>query len=131
MTISPVIARLMTAALFAVLVAGFGGRAKAEEKAQCQAFPKVTWWGNISHDRVISYVSRKQGGDWNRYIAKWERQLKNMVDIYDRNSTAVIKKRGVRLSGDELGDYIVNIVKRISVTRCLAGEKADRSLKTF
>ncbi len=121
----------MAAALFTVLVAGFGGRAKAEEKARCQAFPKVTWWGNISHDRVISYVSRKQGGDWNRYIAKWERQLKSMVDIYDRNSTAVIRKRGVRLSGDELGDYIVNIVKRISVTRCLAGQKADRSLKTF
>lgn len=131
MTMSPIIGRLVGVALFAGLAAGFGGQAKAEETARCEAFPKVTWWGNISHDRVINYVSRRQGGDWNRYIAKWERQLAAMVDIYDRNSTAVIKKRGVRLSGDELGNYIVNIVKRISITRCLAGNKADRRRKTF
>ncbi len=131
MTISPIIGRLMAATLVAGLAAGFSGQARAEETAQCQDFPKVSWWGNISHDRVIGYVSRKQGGDWNRYIAKWERQLKNMVDIYDRDSTAVIKKRGVRLNGDDLGDYIVNIVKRISVTRCLAGQKAGGNRKTF
>ena len=120
MTISPIIGRFMAAALVSVLVAGFGGQAKAAEKAQCQAFPKVAWWGKISPERVSRYVDRQYDGDWKRYIAKWKKQLKGMVDVYNRNGTVVVKEFGIKLNGDKLGGYIANIIKRISITRCLA-----------
>ncbi len=124
MTMSPIIRRFVAVALFAGFAVGFGGQAKAEETAQCEAFPKVAWWGKMSHQRVIRYVNRKYGGDWKRYIAKWKRQLKVMVDIYDRDGTAIIKKRDIKLNGDKLEEYIINVAKRISVTRCLASQKA-------
>jgi len=126
--LSTILAALALGLLLAAGSAGISGpAAAAEEKvrqsaqAQCAAFPKVAWWGAMSHDRVVRYVNRKHKGDWNRYIAKWEKQLKIMTDIYDRDSTAVIRKRGVSLRGESLGDYISQIVDRISVTRCLAG----------
>lgn len=83
----------------------------------------------MSHERVIRYVNKNYGGDWKRYIVRWEGQLKVMVDIYDRNSTAIVKKRGVKLSGDKLGKYIDAIIKRISITRCLAGQATGRKAK--
>lgn len=137
-TFSRIFTSFVAIGAFAAVV-GLSGPAPAQRVAvlsgldssqnQCASFPKVSWWGKISHERVARYVDKKFDGNWKRYLAVWERQLKIMVDIYDRDSTAVIKKRGIRLSGDKLGNYIVSIVKRISVTRCLAGRKAYRDQK--
>lgn len=83
----------------------------------------------MSHERVIRYVNRKYDGDWKRYITKWERQLKAMVDINNRGSTAIVKKRGIKLSGDKLKKYIGDLTKRVSVTKCLASQAADQNRK--
>ncbi len=126
-TFSRILTFFLAVGVFAVTV-GFSGPSAAQSpspaqsKNDCKPFPKVPWWGKMSHERVTRYVDKKYDGDWKRYLAKWERQLKIMVDIYDRGSTAVIKKRDIKLKGDKLGEYIANIIKRISVTRCLAGE---------
>lgn len=110
-----------------VAVAGFSGPASAQSK--CKAFPKVAWWGKMSHDRVIRYVNRKYKGDWKRYIVKWKRQLRTMVDINDRGSVAIVQKRGIKLKGKKLLKYIDDIDKRIAVTKCLAGEAAKQNRK--
>ncbi len=117
--------RFAAGALVLALVAASAG----ESKAACAAFPDVSWWGKISHERISRYVKRKHDGNWSPYIAKWERQLAKVKDIYDRDSSIVIKKRGITLKGDALGDYIIKIVERIDVTRCLAGNfrKPSRS----
>ena len=36
-------------------VAGFAGTSRAE----CPAYPKVAWWGNLSHDSTIRLVEKK------------------------------------------------------------------------
>ncbi len=110
--------------VLAVVVASAG-----ESKAACAAFPNVSWWGKISHERVSHYVQRKHEGNWSPYIAKWERQLAKVKDVYDRDSIIIIRKRGITLQGDALGDYITKIIERIDVTRCLAGNfrKPSRS----
>lgn len=110
-------------ALVLTLVVALAG----ESKAACANFPDVSWWGNISHERISRYVQRKHDGDWIPYIAKWERQLAKVKDVYDRDSRIVIRKRGITLQGDALGDYITKIVERIDVTRCLAGNFLKRS----
>ena len=116
---------------FAVVV-GFSGSASAENQGQsrCASFPKVAWWGKMSHQRVIRYVNRKYGGDWKRYTAKWKRQLKVMVDIYDRDGTAIIKKRDIKLNGDKLENYIISVVRRVSVTSCLAAADSTNDFET-
>ncbi len=100
----------------------------AGEKAagQCAAFPRVPWWNNLTHDKVKRYVVLKHDGDWTSYLDKWERQLDKVKDIHARNSTLVVIKRGVRLEGAELDDYIGKVAKRVAISHCLAG-KAFRS----
>jgi hypothetical protein len=39
--------------------------------AQCEAFPKVPWWGTLNHEKVASFVSRKHEGNWKPYLKKW------------------------------------------------------------
>jgi hypothetical protein len=98
------------------LVFGVSGAAKAE----CQAFPKVPWWSNLSHGSVVRYVDERHGGDWAAYIAKWDRQSAKLEDIASRGNVAVIGKNKVRLRDAALDDYIGTVAKRLRVIRCLS-----------
>ncbi len=116
-------------AIGAVAVAvGFSGPAPAE--SQCASFPKVSWWGNISHERVARYVDRRHNGDWNSYVRKWEGRLSWIRDIRARNGSAVIKKSGVTLKGASLDAYIKKIEERVRVTRCLAAANGMDNFQT-
>jgi hypothetical protein len=95
----------------------------AAESGMCKPFPTVNWWKGLSHDKVIRLVDKKYDGDWDRYIAKWERQLAKLEDVQDRGSSVIFRKRGVRLSGDRLAEYIDQVAVRVSVSRCLATKK--------
>lgn len=101
----------------------FSGAALAE----CPSFPKVAWWGTLSHDKAIRYVEKKHEGDWSNYKNKWQRQLAKVESIRDRGGSIVFKKRGIRLKGDALGDYVVKLKKRVSVIDCLAEEDEIRT----
>lgn len=89
-------------------------------KAVCNAFPQVSWWGELTHERVTRYVNRKHNGNWKPYIAKWEKQKSRLTDIYKRNGTVVIRKFNIKLKGQPLADYIQTVSKRISVINCLS-----------
>ena len=97
----------------------------AQAQAACQSFPKVPWWGKLSHDRVVRYVNRKHGGDWSPYVAKWERQLAKIEDVYQRNSRIVLRKKGIVIEGPALADYIEKMRRRVTVNRCLAREATE------
>ncbi len=88
--------------------------------AECSAFPKVSWWGKLSHEKVIRYVNSKHYGDWYEYINKWERQLNKLSGVYKNGSSVAIRSRGVKLNGTALAAYIGKVKQRIDVNRCLA-----------
>ena len=95
------------AGTMALTVAGLlatNGIAAAKDRA-CDSFPEVDWWKGLSHKKVVQLVDKKYGGDWNRYIAKWERQLAKLEDVRERGSAVVFRKQGVRLSGKSLANY--------------------------
>jgi CheY-like chemotaxis protein len=86
----------------------------------CGDIPKVRWWGNASHESIITYVNNNNDGDWDVYITKWERQLLKLRDIHFRGGTGIAPILGTRLNGPALAEYISQFEKRLDVTRCLA-----------
>lgn len=86
----------------------------------CGELPKVAWWGNATHSSIIAYVNTKNSGDWRNYIAKWERQLSKLRDIYSRGGTVVAPKVGTRLHGPSLSKYVSQVEKRVKISRCIA-----------
>lgn len=109
----------------------FSGVAKAEfkgaAKAECPSFPTVAWWGNLSHDRALRYVAKKHDGDWSPYVKKWQRQLASLEKIQANGGTIVFKKKGLRLNGKALEDYVSKVRERVSVNNCLAEEDKIRT----
>jgi hypothetical protein len=101
--------------------------------AECQAFPKLAFWGDMSHDSVKNYVETKYDGDWASYIGKLEKIKKGLTNIQQRGKGAVIKlqDRKVTLRGGKLGDYIQKSIVRIDTVRCLADEAEMDNLQNF
>lgn len=91
--------------------------------AQCDDVPKVDWWGNVTHEKMITYVQRRHQGDWDQYLTKWENYLSKMQLGLAEGKTAHVKKKGVSLEGRALADYVVKIEKRVNVIRCLMDEQ--------
>jgi CheY-like chemotaxis protein len=86
----------------------------------CDELPNVPWWGNATHESIISYVNNKNNGDWTAYVAKWERQLEKLGSIHAKGGAVIAPKLGTRLTGQTLGEYVDNVEIRVKVTRCLA-----------
>lgn len=93
----------------------------------CDPFPRVSWWGELTHETVIRYVNSKNDGDWDAYIAKWESQREKLMAVLDSGDTVSDKSKEINLQGEGLRDHIAKVSQRILVTRCLA-EKAKSAL---
>ncbi len=91
-------------------------------QADCDKFPTVPWWGNLDHERVASFVSRKHDGDWNPYIEKWSKQVDKLKGVHKRESSVFVRYKGkkVKIAGDALKNYIKLVEKRVTVVKCLA-----------
>lgn len=109
--------RIGTVAAGMVLFFGAGAA-----KAECPAFPQVSWWGLISHETVAANVAEQHRGDWVAYIAAWEQELGRLRDIDGRKGAALVSPDKLRLEGDSLAVYIRNVAARINVARCLAAQ---------
>jgi hypothetical protein len=90
----------------------------ASRASSCPALPDVVWW-KTSHVKIVKYVDRKYRGNWTPYIVRWENYRSKMQDILERNGTALVKSRDIRLRGRQLAEHIVQIEQRLTVTRCL------------
>ena len=91
--------------------------------AKCPTYPDVSWWGSMNHNKAIRYVDRKHGGDWGPYLAKWEYQLASLEKIQSKGGSVIFKKKGLRLKGEALDDYVLKVKERVLVNTCLAGEQ--------
>ncbi|MBT4890038.1 MAG: c-type cytochrome [Rhodospirillales bacterium] len=91
-------------------------------RAECPDFPQSQWWKTLSHDAVNKYVQAKHGGDWTKYIDKWERQYQTVKNIYDKGSAIVIGKDRIKVAGENLRIYVDKIKLRVEVIHCLSKE---------
>ena len=91
-------------------------------RANCEAFPKVPWWGDLNHVTAETFVARKFKGDWNSYVSKWSNQVDKLKDVYARDSSVFVRYKGkkVKIAGNALANYIKLVAKRVSVIQCLA-----------
>jgi len=89
---------------------------------ECPHFPKVTFWGNLTHESVRLHIEENLGGDWDVYLKKLRKQNKTLTTIYDRGAGAIVKRQGrkIKLSGSALAKYIKFGTSRIAVVQCLA-----------
>jgi rhodanese-related sulfurtransferase len=87
--------------------------------SSCGVFPKVSWWGNLSHGSVTAFVNRKVNGNWDKYLSKWDKQLSFLLDVRSKGGTIVTPKGGPKLKGQSLTVYITQVRERIRVTKCL------------
>ncbi len=117
--------RFMPFAALLVAFLAFSGVAKAE----CGDFPKVPWWGNLTHGKTTHYVESKHGGQWAAYVKKWEKQHAKLKDIHERGSAVVVKDN--RLKDAELASYIGKVGERVEVIRCLASDESGEGLDDF
>lgn len=85
---------------------------------KCANLPEVEWWSN-THAKVTRIVERRYQGNWGNYIDRWTSYLTRMKKLYEANSVAVVKLRGIKLQGKQLADHIKDIQTRISVLGCL------------
>jgi len=96
--------------------------------AACPALPEVAWW-KTNHDKIVKYVDQRYNGVWEPYIEKWENYRNKMQAIYEKDGTAIVKSRGIRLRGDSLEKHIGDVEKRILVTQCLQQKHSGQLAK--
>ena len=101
--------------------------------AECPAFPKLSFWGDLSHDTVQNYVESKFDGDWSAYVERLIYIKKGLKDIQDRGKSALVKLKGreVVLKGEKLRNYLLLSQTRINVIQCLADQMEVADLQNF
>jgi len=126
--------RIPAAVFFAaVLVLPGGARA-----AYCPPFPKVVWWGGLTHHSVTAHVEYRYGGDWKPVIESWQKKLTKLQAIRDKGTTAGIRyestvngqyaeTRQIKLRGAKLDRYIESVWKRLAVMYCLADQSTAQA----
>ena len=99
----------------------------------CPSFPKVSFWGKLTHDSTRQHVKDNLDGDWGGYLERLQRQQATLGKIHERDSGAVIKRKGrkLKLSGNSLAKYLRYGDERLAVVRCLAEEEETRGLGDF
>ncbi len=97
----------------------------------CSSFPDVSWWNGLNHDMVRRIVAIRYGGDWNRYIERWNKQAAALKSISESGRSAVIKRSALTLSGDALESYLGQVEERLAVTRCLAKEAEEMEVASL
>ena len=93
--------------------------------ASCPDLPKVTWW-KTNHEKIVKYVDQRYNGDWESYLTKWRNYRNKMKTIFEKDGTAIVKSRGLRLKGAKLKKHIGDVEKRILVTQCLKQKHGGR-----
>jgi len=124
--------RVCRIAVFSLLgVAFFSGAGNAQ--SDCPTFPKVTFWGALSHSSVRQHVEDNLSGNWEAYLDQLRHQQKKLTDIYGRGSGAIIKRknRRIKLAGEQLSKYLQFAKNRISVVQCLAELEDGTNLAEF
>jgi len=110
--------------LFSAIV--FGPLFASQANAECAPFPQVSWWGKLTHEGVVSYVTQKHGGEWSGYIDKWSRQLASVKIIHSQGKGIKIPSTGVTVKGLQLADYIGKLAQRVEINQCLSKQPGSK-----
>ena len=95
------------------------------QAASCPDLPEVAWW-KTNHDKIVDYVEHRYEGKWEPYLDKWRDYRNQMRAIHEKDGTAIVKSRGIRLRGATLKKHISDVEKRILVTQCLQEKHGGR-----
>lgn len=123
---------LACAAMVLALALPTHGHAQSDAR-DCPAFPKVDFWGELTHQSVRHYVKQTHAGNWVAYLNQLQHQYETLANIQDRGKGAIIKRQGrkVRLGGKQLAKYIRASSQRLRVVGCLAEHEDARGLEDF
>jgi hypothetical protein len=88
----------------------------------CPDFPKVDFWGEMSHVLVRQHVADSFSGNWGPYISRLKRRHAALSRISGRGKAARVSRDGRRvvLKGARLSQYLGFSSERIKVVECLA-----------
>lgn len=102
------------------LVMAAGGSAWAA----CPPYPSAPWVGDITHSDVDRHVAVRYGGAWTPFLAKLERQVGLMEDAFEAGRVVLLRNSGEALGDDQLAEFVEFLRERLTVSRCLARERA-------
>jgi hypothetical protein len=107
--------------------------AASSAQAACENFPRVPWWGNLSHVATKAFVVRKHDGNWSPYVKKWSKQVDKLKDVQTRESAVFVRYKGkkVKIAGKALENYIKLVSKRVGVIRYLAKVSTDSKMINY
>lgn len=97
----------------------------------CAAFPDVAWWVNDAA-KVIAIVNKHYKGDWDEYIASWNRYGGSLQRSLENGEARVIKSQNKTLKGPTLAIHVAMVKKRVEVLECLRdAEKSDTKIASL
>jgi hypothetical protein len=94
------------------------------DASQCEPFPNVSLWSDLTHDSVSRYVANELDGDWNGFIATLERYQEKVRAAQQSGRTIKVSHKGrpVTLGGHKLDVFVHASDWRLDVVKCLARE---------
>jgi hypothetical protein len=90
------------------------------DTSSCPPLPKVPWWNNLSHQKIISFVAQHHDGNWSTYLEKWDQQAEKIADINRRGSAIRLTKNKIMVDGRKLTEYAKQVAERATINHCLA-----------
>ncbi len=101
--------------------------------SDCAPFPRISLWGEYTHESVRKHVENNLGGDWNAYVDEMQRQLDTLRQIHVRGSAVTVSRDGrtVKLAGEQLAQYIMHADRRLGIVRCLAAAAEAPAVASF
>jgi hypothetical protein len=119
---------LVFTACFLVLLSPFSSFAQTK----CPEFPKVDFWGELTHDLARQHVADNFDGNWGDYVDKLKRQHAALSRISGRGKAARVSRGGLKvvLRGANLSQYLSLSQQRIEVIECLRSQRLS-PLKQF
>ena len=101
---------------------------KTSNAHSCGAFPNVAWWVN-DPAKVVGMVNKRYKGDWDKYIAGWNRYGGSLQQSLENGEARVIKSQKKTLKGLSLAVHVAMVKKRIVVLECLRdAENGNKNL---
>ena len=105
----------------------------AAQASQCQPFPKLSVWGNYTHAKVTRMVETRLDGNWDSYLARFDKRFQAIKAIQAGGKTLAIKSKGKRYTfvGKKLALYVRAAEQRRDVVHCLSAEAEVDQLQNF
>jgi len=105
----------------------------AHAGSDCAPFPRISLWGEYTHESVRKHVEQNLGGDWDAYVDEMQRQLDTLRQIHIRGSAVTVSRDGrtVKLAGEQLAQYIMHADRRLGIVRCLAAADEAPAVASF